>query len=387
MLRRLLSVAVGLSLSAPLAATTFEITEPDSNVVGHNMVVYSRAEDTLLDIGRQFDLGYRDITDANPGVDAWLPGAGTRVVLPTRFILPDAPLEGIVINIAEMRLFYYPKPEKGMKQQVITHPIGIGREGWATPLGKARITQKVKNPTWTPPESIRQEHLENGDPLPRVVPAGPDNPLGAYKMSLSMPGYLLHGTNKPYGVGLRVSHGCIRLFPEDIEHLFNITPSNTGVEILYQPYKAGVRNERLYLEAHRQHKDVDDREGNNMTPMVKAILNAQDSLISDEYWPYAEDVVREQMGIVKPIGQDQLDIVEGLWFLHAGVNKKAVEKMRQAILTLQLDDLFWPVRSGPKEETLIGPFNSREEADIMGSELSAAAGITVWTVQVSSDAL
>lgn len=387
MLRRLLSVAVGLSLSAPLAATTFEITEPDSNVVGHNMVVYSRAEDTLLDIGRQFDLGYRDITDANPGVDAWLPGAGTRVVLPTRFILPDAPLEGIVINIAEMRLFYYPKPEKGMKQQVITHPIGIGREGWATPLGKARITQKVKNPTWTPPESIRQEHLENGDPLPRVVPAGPDNPLGAYKMSLSMPGYLLHGTNKPYGVGLRVSHGCIRLFPEDIEHLFNITPSNTGVEILYQPYKAGVRNERLYLEAHRQHKDVDDREGNNMTPMVKAILNAQDSLISDEYWPYAEDVVREQLGIVKPIGQDRLDIVEGLWFLHAGVNKKAVEKMRQAILTLQLDDLFWPVRSGPKEETLIGPFNSREEADIMGSEVSAAAGITVWTVQVSSDAL
>lgn len=387
MLRRLLSVAVGFSLSAPLAATTFEITEPDSNVVGHNMVVYSRAEDTLLDIGRQFDLGYRDITDANPGVDAWLPGAGTRVVLPTRFILPDAPLEGIVINIAEMRLFYYPKPEKGMKQQVITHPIGIGREGWATPLGKARITQKVKNPIWTPPESIRQEHLENGDPLPRVVPAGPDNPLGAYKMSLSMPGYLLHGTNKPYGVGLRVSHGCIRLFPEDIEHLFNITPSNTGVEILYQPYKAGVRNERLYLEAHRQHKDVDDREGNNMTPMVKAILNAQDSLISDEYWPYAEDVVREQLGIVKPIGQDQLDIVEGLWFLHAGVNKKAVEKMRQAILTLQLDDLFWPVRSGPKEETLIGPFNSREEADIMGSEVSAAAGITVWTVQVSSDAL
>lgn len=387
MLRRLLSVAVGLSLAAPLAATTFELTEPGSNVVGHNMVVYSRAEDTLLDIGRQFDLGYRDITDANPGVDAWLPGEGTRVVLPTRFILPDAQQQGIVINIAEMRLFYYPKPEKGMKQQVITHPIGIGREGWATPLGKTRITQKVKNPTWTPPESIRQEHLEKGDPLPKVVPAGPDNPLGAYKMGLSMPGYLLHGTNKPYGVGLRVSHGCIRLFPEDIEHLFNITPSNTGVEILYQPYKAGVRNERLYLEAHRQHKDVDNREGNNMTPMVKAILNAQNSLISDDSWPYAENVVREQLGIVKPLGQEQIDIVEGLWFLHAGVNKKAVEKMRQAILTLQLDDLFWPVRSGPKEETLIGPFNSREEADIMGSELSAAAGISVWTVQVSSDAL
>jgi L,D-transpeptidase ErfK/SrfK len=387
MLRRLLSVVVGVTLSTPLAATTFELLEPDSNVVGHNMVVYSRAEDTLLDIGRQFDLGYRDITDANPTVDAWLPGEGTRVVLPTRFILPDAPREGIVINIAEMRLYYYPKVTNNGKQQVVTHPIGIGREGWATPLGKTRITQKVKNPTWTPPESIRQEHLENGDPLPRVVPAGPDNPLGAYKMNLSMPGYLLHGTNKPYGVGLRVSHGCIRLFPEDIEHLFSITPNNTGVEILYQPHKAGLRNGQLYIEAHRQHKDVDAREGNNMTPMVKAILAAQDSLISDEYWPYAENVVREQQGVVKLVGQSEIDIVEGLWFLHAGVNKQAVAKMRQAIMTLQLGDLFWPVRSGPREETLVGPFNSLEEAEIMAKEVSATAGTSVWTVQVSSDAL
>ncbi|WP_052298149.1 L,D-transpeptidase family protein [Methylophaga thiooxydans] len=385
--RRLLSIAVGLILSAPLAATTFEMTDPNAAVIGHNMVVYSRSEDTLLDIGRQFDLGYRDITDANPGVDAWLPGEGTRVVVPTRFILPDAPREGIVINIAEMRLYYYPKTAKDSLQQVVTHPIGIGREGWATPLGKTRITNKVKNPTWTPPESIRKEHLENGDPLPKVVPAGPDNPLGAYKMNLSMPGYLLHGTNKPFGVGLRVSHGCIRLYPEDIEHLFHLTPSNTGVEILYQPHKAGLRNGQLYLEAHRQHKDVDVREGNNMTPMVKAILTAQDSLVSDEQWPLAEDIVRDQKGVVIPVGQKQLDIVENLWFLHAGVNKQAVSKMRQAIITLQLDDLFWPVRSGPKEETLIGPFNTREEADIMGKEVAAVAGTPVWTVQVSSDAL
>ncbi|WP_438971716.1 L,D-transpeptidase family protein, partial [Methylophaga sp.] len=348
MMRRLLSIAVGLTLSAPLAATTYEITEPDSSVVGHNMVIYSRAEDTLLDIGRQFDLGYRDITDANPDVDAWLPGGGTRVVLPTRFILPDAERDGIVINIAEMRLYYYPKASRDGRQQVVTHPIGIGREGWATPLGKARITTKVKNPTWTPPESIRQEHLEKGDPLPRVVPAGPDNPLGTRKMNLSMPGYLLHGTNKPYGVGLRVSHGCIRLFPEDIEHLFEITPLNTGVNIVYQPHKAGLRNGQLYLEAHRQHKDVDEREGNNMTPMVKAILSAQDQLISDNQWPHAEDMVRDQQGIVMPLGQKQLDIVEELWFLHAGVNKKSVVELRKAIVTLQLDDLFWPVRSGPK---------------------------------------
>lgn len=387
MLRRLLSIAIGLTLSVPVSAITFTINEPDSQVIGHNMVVYSRAEDTLLDIARQFDLGYRDITDANPEVDAWLPGENTRVILPTRFILPDAPREGIIINIAEMRLYYYSKNKQGELQEVVTHPLGIGREGWATPLGKARITQKVKDPTWTPPESIRKEHEEMGDPLPRVVPAGPDNPLGAYAMRLSMPGYLLHGTNKPYGVGLRVSHGCIRLFPEDIEHLYSITPSNTGVEIIYQPYKAGQRNGQLYLEAHRPHEDVEEHGGNNMTPMVKAVLNAQDKLLSDAQWPFAEFMVREQHGVVKLLGQKQLDIVDNLWFVHAGMNKEAVNKVRQAISELQLDDLYWPLRAGAREETLIGPFNTQEEAAIMADEISATARVPVWTAQVSSDAL
>lgn len=388
MLRCLLSLAVVLTtVSAPLYATTFELADPADAVVGHNMVVYSRSEDTLLDIARQFDLGYRDITDANPDVDAWLPGENTRVVIPTRFILPDGPRRGIVINIAEMRLYYYLDPTKEGRQQVVTHPIGIGREGWATPLGKARITQKVKDPSWTPPESIRKEHAEMGDPLPRVVPAGPDNPLGAYAMRLSMPGYLLHGTNKPYGVGLRVSHGCIRLFPEDIEHLFGITPSNTPVEIVYQPHKAGLRKGQLYLEAHRTQKDVDGREGNNMTPMVKAILNVQESLPSDEQWPFTESIVRTQQGVVKQLGEKQLDIVENLWFVHGGMNRDAVEKFRGAITTLRLDDMFWPVRAGAVGEALIGPFNSQEEASIMADEISATAGTPVWTVQVSSDAL
>ena len=387
MLPRLLSGLIGLTLSASLHATTFDIWSADTSVVGHNMVVYSRAEDTLLDIARQFDLGYRDITDANPDVDAWLPGENTAVVLPTRFILPDAPKNGIIINIAEMRLYYYPKTKQGELQQVITHPIGIGREGWATPLGKARITQKVKDPTWTPPESIRKEHAEKGDPLPRVVPAGPDNPLGAYAMRLSMPGYLLHGTNKPYGVGLRVSHGCIRLFPEDIEHMFGITPSNTPVEIIYQPNKAGMRQGQLYLEAHRPHKDVDQVEGNNMTPMVKAILNVQNQLPSDDQWPLAESVVRLQEGVVKPIEQSQVDIVENLWFVHAGINQKVVSKMRQAVTTLRLGDMYWPSPSGAREETIIGPFTSHEDAQILANEISAVAGISVWTVQLSRDAL
>ncbi|MCX4188300.1 L,D-transpeptidase family protein [Methylophaga sp. OBS4] len=387
MLRHLVTVAIGLFISAPLSATTFEINDEASSVIGHNMVIYSHAEDTLLDIARRFDLGYGDIVDANPDIDPWLPGDNTRVILPTRFILPDAVREGIVINIAEMRLYYYPKRTGNPPQRVITHPIGIGREGWATPLGKARVTEKRKDPTWTPPESIRQEHLEKGDPLPRVVPAGPDNPLGAYAMRLSMPGYLLHGTNKPFGVGLRVSHGCIRLFPEDIEHLFAVTPSNTPVEIVYQPYKAGARNGQLYLEAHKPQQDIDQRQGNNMTPMVSAILNAQDRLLSDEQWPFVETLVRQNKGIVKRQAESELDIVEDLWFIHSGLSQEAIAKARHAVTTLKLNDLFWPLSAGAQGEILIGPFNSKDEADALASQVSSIAGISVWTVQVSSDAL
>ncbi|MCL4143159.1 UNVERIFIED_CONTAM: hypothetical protein GTU68_016655, partial [Idotea baltica] len=231
-------------------ATTFILHDDPSRVVGHNLIVFSRAQDTLLDIARRFDIGYSEIVDANPQLDVWLPGTKKRVLVPNQFILPDAEKKGIVINLAEMRLYYFPDAMVGKAREVVTHPIGIGREGWQTPLGRTKIIQKRKDPTWTPPASIHAEHIEKGDPLPKVVPAGPDNPLGAYAMRLGMPGYLLHGTNKPYGVGLRVSHGCIRLFPEDIEQLFGIVALNTPVEIVYQPYKAGMLNNELYIEAH-----------------------------------------------------------------------------------------------------------------------------------------
>lgn len=387
MLKRLLALAVGLAVSAPSMATTFALNSADSTVVGHNMVVYSRAKDTLLDIGRQFDLGYNDIVEANPNVDPWLPGENTRVIIPSRFILPKAGQKGIVINIAELRLYYYPETKAGQTKTVITHPIGIGREGWGTPLGKAKITQKRKDPTWTPPESIRKEHLEKGDPLPKVVAAGPDNPLGAYAMRLSMPGYLLHGTNKPYGVGMRVSHGCIRLFPEDIQHLFNIAAVNTPVEIIYQPDKAGVRDGKLYLEVNKPHSDIDKRQGLNMTPMVAAILDAQDKLPADNDWAFTEKLVEAQDSIVKRVGEEPLDIVDDVWFVHAGLSQKAIQKTRQAMNSLQLNDLFWPAKSGAVGEMMIGPFNSQQEAADMANKISEAAGVSVWVAQVSSDAL
>lgn len=229
-------------------ASTYLLPPAGDNMVGAIQSVTARHEDTLSDIARQYDLGYDQITAANPGVDPWLPGEGTRIVLPTEYVLPDAPRQGMVINLAAMRLFYYPPIQAGQPPEVITYPIGVGREGWGTPLGKTRITVKVANPSWTPPESIRKEHAENGDPLPAVVPAGPDNPLGQFALRLALPGYLIHGTNKPWGVGMRVSHGCIRLYPEDIAALFAKVPAGTPVLIVNQPWLLGHDNGHDYLQ-------------------------------------------------------------------------------------------------------------------------------------------
>jgi L,D-transpeptidase ErfK/SrfK len=232
-----------------IVSSRFELTE-GSDVVGELQVIVARHEDTFVDIARAYDLGYDEIEAANPGVDAWLPGAGTRIVLPTWFVLPDAPREGIVLNVGTKRLFYFPKAVAGKPRVVITHPVGIGREGWQTPIGTTRVVAKNKDPVWTVPPSIRREHAADGDPLPATVGPGPDNPLGAYALRLGFPGYLIHGTNKPDGIGMRVSHGCVQLFPEDIESLFAEVAVGTPVRIINEPQLLGWRGDNLYLEVH-----------------------------------------------------------------------------------------------------------------------------------------
>lgn len=243
------AAAKALTELAPIVSNRFVI-DPEGDVVGEIQVIRARYEDTFVDIARAYDLGYDELEQANPGVDPWLPGAGTRIVLPTQFILPDAPREGIVLNIGAKRIFYFPKVAAGEPPVVVTHPVGIGREGWATPIGSTTVVSKVKDPVWTVPASIRKEHADAGDPLPARVPAGPDNPLGAYAMRLGFPSYLIHGTNKPSGIGMRVSHGCVQLFPEDIESLFSQVPVGTRVQIVNQPRLIGWRAGNLYLEAH-----------------------------------------------------------------------------------------------------------------------------------------
>lgn len=253
--RRLMSFIAGIAACAladeSAIAEVYELPPEGHDVIGALGTVISRRDDTLLDIARRHGLGYEDIVRANPEVDTWLPGEGTEVVLPTRFVLPPGPRRGVVLNLAEYRLYYFPEPKRGERAVVMTYPISIGRMDWATPLGRTSVVSKVRNPSWYVPESIRAEHAAEGDPLPRVVPPGPKNPLGKHAMRLGLPGYLIHGTNRPAGVGMRVTHGCIRMFPEDIGFLFEQIPVNTPVRIINEPVKVGWDGDELVVEAHR----------------------------------------------------------------------------------------------------------------------------------------
>jgi L,D-transpeptidase ErfK/SrfK len=295
---------------APTPSDRFLLPAQGSDVVGRVQVTSARDEDTLLDIARRYDLGYEEMIAANPGVDPWLPGAGTRVVLPTQFVLPGGAREGLVLNLASMRLFYFPEPAPGEPAEVITHPIGIGREGWLTPQGTMHIIQKKEKPAWTVPESVRREHAEQGETLPKIVPPGPDNPLGDFAMRLSNPSYLIHGTNQPYGVGIRVSHGCVRLYPEDIARLFPLVPMGTPVRIINEPYVAGWRDGALYLEAHQPLAEDAERWNGSLEPMERAVAAKTNGQSIGVSWEKARAVAREARGLPLPIAPGSPELAE-----------------------------------------------------------------------------
>jgi L,D-transpeptidase ErfK/SrfK len=260
------------TLPTPNATHRSEV-EPGSDLVGYVQKTIIGKEDTLPDVARRFDVGYEEMLTANPGVDPWLPGVGREVVVPTQFVLPAAPHEGVVVNVAAMRIFYYPPHKKGEPQIVYTHPIGIGKVGWKTPEGTTKIVSRQKDPVWVVPKSVRNEHAEDGEKLPAQVPAGPDNPLGAFEFRLGWPSYLIHGTNKPYGVGMRSSHGCMRLYPEDIAVFFDLIPIGTKVTVVNQPYLFGWRDGTLYLQAYTVMED-DSRDWNkNRKALLGKLLN------------------------------------------------------------------------------------------------------------------
>jgi L,D-transpeptidase ErfK/SrfK len=289
-LLRLVLMAVMFTAASRSPAATYQLPPGPDAVIGEVQEAIAQHEDTLLDIGRRYGVGYEEIVAANPGVDPWLPGAGTRVLIPSRFIIPDGPREGIVVSLAEHRLYYFPPAKAGETAVVVTYPISIGRMDWKTPLGTTRIVNKRKNPIWYPPESVRREHEADGRPLPKAVPAGPDNPLGEYAMRLGIPGgaYLIHGTNRPAGVGMQVTHGCIRMYPEDIEQFFQIVPVNTVVRMIDQRYKMGWRGDELYIEVHAPLEGDANPDALSLTNVTRLLVAAtrERSIVID--WAKAE---------------------------------------------------------------------------------------------------
>ena len=253
-------------------ADIFTRPPADVDVIGQVSTITASSNDTLLDIARRYDLGQNEILLANQTVDRWLPEDNAVVVLPNRFILPNVERTGLVLNLPEMRLYYFPEPKAGETPVVITHPISVGRMDWETPLGKTSIINKKKDPDWRPPQSLKDEAIAEGnEPLPDIVEAGPDNPLGRYAMRLGIPGYLIHSTNKPYGVGMRVTHGCLRMYPEDIERLFDDIPVGTPVHIVNQPIKLGWLAGSLFVELHPPLDEDKDKYASYMQSVLDAI--------------------------------------------------------------------------------------------------------------------
>lgn len=291
-----LAVICALYLS-PSNADTYFLPSNGDNVIGALGLVEAAHEDTISDLAYVYDQGYQEMRLANPSVDPWLPKEGTEVVIPSFYILPEAPREGIVINIPEMRLYYFPKPKAGEFPMVVTYPISIGRQDWTTPLGLSKVVSKKKDPTWRPPASIRQEHAAEGDILPEVVLPGPDNPLGQYALYLSRNGYLIHGTDKPYGIGMRVTHGCIRLYPKDIEQLFARASVGTPVHMVNQPFKIGRLNGVLYLEVHPYLEEHANAFADSFTQVNGQITKMTQRAPVEVDWDQIQKVVAERTGI------------------------------------------------------------------------------------------
>ncbi|TCJ14947.1 hypothetical protein EZJ19_08685 [Parasulfuritortus cantonensis] len=270
------------------------------DLVGSMKAVASRADATLLDIASRYQYGYEQVRVANPKVEPGQPVATSWVLLPGRLVLPAAPRTGIVVNLPEMRLYYYPVPEAGRAASVLAYPIGIGKEGWQVPTLQARITSKARDPAWHVPAAIRREQAELGEPLPAVVPPGPDNPLGAYAMRIGATDYLIHGSNQGYGAGMRVSHGCLRMEPEPLRDLFDRVAVGTPVRIVNQPYKVAVHDGQLYLEAHPAL--AEERAETGKTAMVAALIRATGERPYRVDWDKAFRVVEQARGVPVVIG-------------------------------------------------------------------------------------
>ncbi|MET0280458.1 MAG: L,D-transpeptidase family protein [Steroidobacteraceae bacterium] len=302
LLRNLCIAASGFCATA--GATVFDLPAPDATLLGREERVLTSFEDTLYEIARRYSLGSEEVVRVNPGLDPWLPGSGKSIVIPGQRVLPSGPREGIVVNLPEHRLYFYPPSKDGKPVRVYTYPISIGKMDWNTPLGKTRVVDKRERPTWTPPASVRAEHIANGDPLPAVVPAGPDNPLGMHAMRLALPGgaYLIHGTNNPIAVGMAITHGCIRMYPEDIAELFPMVAVGTPVYLINEPVKVAWVAGELLLEVH----PPIDAEGQTKEPELNVFEGLLEKALGEStvaiYWDKARAELGQARGMPVVVG-------------------------------------------------------------------------------------
>jgi L,D-transpeptidase ErfK/SrfK len=291
---RSLAAFLSLVAAAPAFSTVYELPTAGAGLFGREERVITSFEDTLYEIAQRFSLGSEEIVRVNPGVDPWVPGAGKEVVIPGQRVLPSGARDGIVVNLPEHRLYYFPKARAGEPARVITYPVSIGKMDWHTPLGRTSIVNKRERPSWTPPASVRKEHAAAGDPLPAVVPPGPNNPLGEFAMRLGIPNgaYLIHGTNNPIAVGMAVTHGCIRMYPDDIRQLFPLVPVGTAVHLVNEPVKLAWIDGELILEAH----PPVNAEGQTIEPDVEKFAAMLETALGDNVVAIHWDLVREELG-------------------------------------------------------------------------------------------
>ncbi|HTW73310.1 MAG TPA: L,D-transpeptidase family protein [Steroidobacteraceae bacterium] len=290
--------------AAPARATTYELSSPDQMVVGQDQTVTTVYADTLYDLAAKYRVDSQELIRVNAGIDPWLPGAGKKVLIPGRLILPPGPHVGIIVNLPEHRLYYFPRPRRGHPRVVITYPVSIGKMDWRTPIGLTHVIAKIRNPVWYVPAGVRKEHLEDGDPLPAIVRPGPDDPLGKFALRLAAGGgtYLIHGTNNPIAVGMPVTHGCIRLYPDDVAQLFPLVPVGTPVHIINDPVKVAWVDGELLLEAH---PPIDDQ-GQSLEPDVDEFSDLLRKTVGDNTvainWEYARDVLKKADGVLATVG-------------------------------------------------------------------------------------
>ena len=300
--RHLLTAAAGAGLSTLLGGCSlgglsgwvgsiFDDLEPG----GEGYAIYrARKGDTLIELARRFRLGYVELAAANPGIDPWLPPPGAPLVIPTTRLLPRGRREGLLVNLADMRLYHFPDPSLPHAH----YPIGIGREGYLTPLGATRVVKKTADPTWYPPASVRADKPV----LPPAGLPGPDNPLGSHALYLAWPSYLIHGTNIPWSIGRHASNGCVRLYPEHIPALYASVPIGARVTVVHEPIKLGWIGDELYMEAHpslRQADEIEDRR--SFTPEVpkgimKRIAREAGKAAGRIDWELAKQTVLERRG-------------------------------------------------------------------------------------------